>query len=208
MEYQPTPPPRLDVFPIGGSVEHRPASGRRAVLVAAVVLLAVGGVAAFAFLSQGSSGGFPDSALGYQRLRDSQSEQVEAAMADIRIGEIEIRTALYGEGGEPRLLAATYENYPEGANAESIIQGVAAGAEASGGTLDEASLQVSESNGYRFACMSGGGPGFLVPGGPSQQGVMCVFQGELVGVMVTTHTRNSVLGLMDVRAFVEAYEAA
>ena len=56
--------------------------------------------------------------------------------------------------------------------------------------------------------MSGGGPGFLIPGGPIRQGVLCVFQGELVGVVVTTHTGNPTLGLEDVRAFAEALEAA
>jgi hypothetical protein len=56
--------------------------------------------------------------------------------------------------------------------------------------------------------MSGGGPGFLIPGGPSRQGVLCVFQGELVGVLVTTHTENPTRGLADVRAFVDALKAA
>jgi hypothetical protein len=35
-----------------------------------------------------------------------------------------------------------------------------------------------------------------------------VFQGELVGVLVTTHTEDPTVGLSDVRAFVEALEAA
>jgi hypothetical protein len=105
-------------------------------------------------------------------------------------------------------LAAVYDNYPSGIAVEEIMRGAAGGAETSGGEVDQASMQVSEANGYSFACMSGGGPGFLVPGGPSQQGVMCVFQGEQVGVVVTTHTQEPTLGLSDVQTFVEALEEA
>jgi hypothetical protein len=129
-------------------------------------------------------------------------------MEDVRIGEIEIRVAVYGEGDEPRLLAAIYDNYPERVEVEAIIEGAASGAEASGGEVDQRSLQVSESDGYRFACMSGGGPGFLVPGGPSEDGVLCVFVGDTVGLIVTTHTTEPVVGLVDVRSFVEAYGSA
>ena len=206
MEPPPTPPPRPDAFPIESPVEERPSSGRRGVLIAVVVLLAVGAVALVAFLS-GSGDGFPEAALGYERLHDEQADQVESAMEAIRIGDIEISTALYGEGGQPRLLAATYENYPEIADAESIIQGAAAGAESTGGTVDESSLEISTADGYTYACMSGGGTGFLVPGGRSQEGVVCVFDGELVGIIVSTRTTNPVAGLADVQAFVEAYEA-
>ena len=35
--------------------------------------------------------------------------------------------------------------------------------------------------------MTGGGTGFLVPGGASQEGVICVFDGELVGIVVDAH---------------------
>jgi hypothetical protein len=37
---------------------------------------------------------------------------------------------------------------------------------------------------------------------------MCVFQGEQVGVVVTTHTQEPTLGLSDVQTFVEALEEA
>jgi hypothetical protein len=183
-------------------------SGRMLVLIAAVVLAVTGIGAVIAFVSQGSSSDFPDSVLGYERLRGGVAERVERSMESIRIGEIEILAALYGERDEPRLLAAIYEHYPDGVEIEAIIQGAAGGAAASGGTVDQGSLQISDSNGVRFACMSGGGPGFLVPGGPSEEGVLCAFTGDRVGLMVTTHTTEPVLGLMDVRTFVEAYEAA
>ena len=129
-------------------------------------------------------------------------------MESIRIGEIEIKAALYGEGSEPRLLAAIYEHYPEDVEIEAIIQGAAGGAAASGGRIDQASLQVVESNGAQFACMSGGGPGFLVPGGPSEEGVLCAFSGDPIGLMVTTNTTEPLQGLMDVQAFVGAYEGS
>ena len=206
MDLPPATPPRPDAFPIESPVEERASSGRRGVLIAGIVLLAVGAVAIVAFLS-GSGDGFPDAALGYERMHDEQADRVESAMEAIRIGDIEISTALYGEGGEPRLLAATYANYPEIADAESIIQGAAAGAESTGGTVDESSLETSTAEGYTYACMRGGGTGFLVPGGPSQEGVVCVFDGELVGIVISTRTTDPVAGLADVRSFVEAYEA-
>jgi hypothetical protein len=140
-------------------------------------------------------------------MHDEQADRVESAMEAIRIGEVEISTALYGEGGEPHLLAATYANFPEIADAGTIIQGAAAGAESTGGTVDESSLQTSAGDGYTYACMRGGGSGFLVPGGPSQEGVLCAFEGDLVGIIVTTRTTEPIAGLVDVRSFVEAYEA-
>jgi hypothetical protein len=206
MDLPPAPPPRPDASPIETPVDAHPSSGRRGLSIAGIALLAVAAVALAAYLS-GSRDGFPEAALGYERMNDEQADRVESSMEAIRIGEIEISAALYGEGGEPRLLAATYENYPEIADAESIIQGAAAGAESSGGTVDEASLETSEADGYTYACMRGGGPGFLVPGGPSHEGVLCVFDGELVGVVVSTRTTDPVAGLADVRAFVDAYEA-
>ncbi|MGH2640236.1 MAG: hypothetical protein ACRDGO_00900 [Actinomycetota bacterium] len=200
------PPPRPDrSMPPGGPIPSRPRSGRGPVLVVAVLLLAV---ALVIFLKPGGSDGFPDSALGYERLHDEDAQRAERAIEDIEIGDVEIRGAVYGRGDEPQLFAALYGNYPAGLDAEAIMQGAAGGAEASGGEVDQGSLQAAGSGGYSFACMSGGGPGVLIPGGPSRQGVLCVFQGELVGVLVTTHTGNPTLGLADVRAFVEALEAA
>ena len=195
-------------MPPGGPVASRPRSGRGPVLVVAILLLAVGAVALVVALTQGGSDGFPDTALGYERLHDEGAERAESAVEDIEIGDVEIRGAVYGNGVEPELFAALYENYPAGVETEAIMQGAAGGAEASGGVVDQESVQSAESGGYSFACMSGGGPGFLIPGGPSRQGVLCVFQGELVGVLVTTHTEDPTLGLADVRAFVEALEAA
>jgi hypothetical protein len=192
-------------MPPGGPVPSRPRSGRGPVLVVAILLLAVAFVI---FLTRGGSDGFPDAALGYERLHNEDAERAESAVEDVKIGDVEIRGAVYGSGDEPELFAALYENYPAGVEAEAIMQGAAGGAEASGGEVDQESMQSAESGGYSFACMSGGGPGFLIPGGPSRQGVLCVFQGELVGVLVTTHTENPILGLADVRAFVEALEAA
>ena len=207
MDLSPPPPPRPDGVPIESPVEPRAGSGRRGVLIAALVLLAVGAVAAVAYVS-GSGDGFPDSALGLERLQDEQAERAESAMEAIRIGDIEISVAVYGLGGEPQLLAATYANYPEAAKAEAIIRGAAAGAEAQGGTVDESSLQTSEVDGTAYACMQGSGPGFLIPGGPSDEGVMCVFRGDLVGLLVSTRTTEPNAGLADVRAFVEALEGA
>jgi len=184
-------------MPSGGPVPTRPRSGRGPVLVVATLLLLAGIGALIVYLTQRGSDGFPGGA-----------ERAERAVEDIRIGDVEISAALYGTAGSPELFAALYDNYPSGVAAETIIQGAANGAEATGGNIDQESLQVSESNGYSFACMSGGGPGFLVPGGPSEQGVMCVFQGELVGVTVTTRTQEPTVGLSDVQAFVEALEAA
>jgi hypothetical protein len=192
-------------MPPGGPVPSQPRSGRGPVLVFAILLLAV---ALVVFLTRGGSDGFPDSALGYERLHDEDAERAESAVEDIEIGDVEIRGAVYGSGGEPELFAALYENYPAGVEAEAIMQGAAGGAEASGGEVDQESLRSAGSGGYSFACMSGGGPGFLIPGGPNRRGVLCVFQGELVGVLVSTHTENPTLGLADVRAFVEALEAA
>jgi hypothetical protein len=205
MDLPPAPPPRPDAVPVESPFEERRSSGRRGVLIAAIALLAVGAIALVAFLS-GSGDGFPDEALGYERMHDAQADRVESAMEAIRIGEIEISTALYGEDGDPRLLAATYENFPEIADAGSIIQGAAAGAESTGGTVDESTLQTSTGDGYTYACMRGGGTGFLIPGGPPQEGVLCVFEGEVVGIIVTTRTTEPIAGLADVRAFVEAYE--
>jgi hypothetical protein len=206
------PPPRPDASPWGASVSSPapipPRSGRGPVLVVAIVLLLVAAGALVVFLTQRGSDGFPDQALGYERLHTDAAERAERAVEDIRIGEIEIRVALYGIGEDPQLFAAVYDNYPGGIAVEEIMRGAADGAETSGGEVDQASMQVSEANGYSFACMSGGGPGFLVPGGPSQQGVMCVFQGEQVGVVVTTHTQEPTLGLSDVQTFVEALEEA
>jgi hypothetical protein len=206
MDLSPVPPPRPDAVPIESPVEPRTSTGRRGVLIAMIALLAVGIIAVVAYLSSAGDG-FPDAALGLERMEDEQAERVESVMEAIRIGDVEISAALYGRGGEPRLLAATYSNYPEPANAEAIIQGAAAGAEAQGGTVDESSLQMSEVDGYTYACMRGGGPGFLVPFGPSDEGVICVFEGDLVGVVVSTRTTEPIAGLADVRAFVEAYEA-
>jgi hypothetical protein len=200
------PPPRPDrSMPPGGQVPSRPHSGRGPVLVVAILLLAV---ALVIFLMRAGSDGFPDSALGYERLHSEDADRAERAVEDIRVGDVEIRGAVYGSGDEPELFAALYENYPAGVEAETIIQGAASGAETSGGAVDQGSLRSAASGGYSFACMSGGGPGFLIPGGPSRQGVLCVFQGELVGVLVTTHTEDPTLGLAAVRAFVEALEAA
>ncbi|MCD6021685.1 MAG: hypothetical protein K0R20_1395 [Actinomycetia bacterium] len=192
-------------MPPGGQVPSRPRSGRGPVLVVAILLLAV---ALVIFLMRAGSDGFPDSALGYERLHSEDADRAERAVEDIRVGDVEIRGAVYGSGDEPELFAALYENYPAGVEAETIIQGAASGAETSGGAVDQGSLRSAASGGYSFACMSGGGPGFLIPGGPSRQGVLCVFQGELVGVLVTTHTEDPTLGLAAVRAFVEALEAA
>lgn len=191
-------------MPPGGPVPSRPRSGRGPVLVVAILLAA----ALVIFLMRSGSDGFPDSALGYERLHNEDAERAERAIEGTEIGDVEIRGAVYGTGDEPQLFAALYENYPAGLDAEAIVQGAAGGAEATGGEVDQGSLRSARSGGYSFACMSGGGPGFLIPGGPSRQGVLCVFQGELVGVLVTTHTGNPALGLEDKRAFVEALEAA
>jgi hypothetical protein len=213
------PPPRPDAPAPWGSptpwgaqqpthATPPPRSGRRSVLVVAIVLLLVGAGALIVFLAQRGTDGFPDRVLGYERLRTDEADRVEGAMEGIEIGEIEIRVAVYGSGGEPTLLAALYDNYPAGVDVETIIQGAASGAEASGGDVDQDSLQVSDSNGYSYACMSGGGPGFLVPGGSNQQGVLCVFHGENVGLIVTTHSQEPTLGLSDARTFVDALEEA
>lgn len=192
-------------MPPGGPVASRPRSGRGPVLVVAILLLAA---ALVIFLMRSRSDGFPDSALGYERLHNEDAERAERAIEGIEIGDVEIRGAVYGTGDEPQLFAALYENYPTGLDAEAIVQGAADGAEATGGEVDQGSSRSARSGGYSFACMSGGGPGFLIPGDPSRQGVLCVFQGEVVGVLVTTHTGNPALGLEDARAFVEALEAA
>ena len=176
--------------------------------MAAILLLVVGGVALVVFLTQRGSDDFPDTVLGYERLHGEAADRAERAVEDVRIADIEIRAAVYGIGDQPHLFAAVYDNYPEGVDIEAIVQGAAGGAEATGGEIDQGSLQTSEAGGYAFACMTGGGPGFLTPGGPAEQGVMCVFKGEQVGVIVTTHAQDAVLGLTDVRAFVEALEAA
>ena len=207
MDLPPAPPPRPDGFAIESPVEPRTGSGRRGVLIAGLVLLAVGAVAVVAYVS-GSGDGFPDAALGLERMRDEQAQRVESAMEAIRIGDIEIDAALYGLGGEPQVLAVTYSDYPEGANAETIMNGAAAGAEAQGGTVDESSLQTSDFDGYTLACMRGAGPGFLVPAGPSDEGVLCVFDGDRVGLVVSTRTTEPIAGLADLRAFVESLEAA
>jgi hypothetical protein len=209
----PIPPPRPDEatspWPAAPPplVDVPSRSGRKGVLVAAVVLVAVGAVSAVAYLSGSRGGGFPETVLGYERIHGGEADRVESAVGSIRLGEIEIRAALYGDAGEPRLLAATYGNYPPEASFDGIVQGAAAGAEASGGTVDEASLQTIEADGYRLGCLRGEGPGFLVPGGPIERGVLCVFQGEHTGVLITTHTTEPTLGLAEVRSFVEAYEA-
>jgi hypothetical protein len=211
------PPPRPDASAPWGAATPwgtptptpvSPRTGRGAVLVVAIVLLLVGVGALILFFTQGGSDDFPDRVLGYERLHNDVADRAERAMEGIEIGEIEIRVALYGSGDQPQLLAALYDNYPAGVEVDAIIQGAAAGAEASGGDVDQESLQVIDSNGYSFACMSGGGPGFLVPGGASQHGVLCVFLGEHVGLIVTTHTREPFLGLSDAQAFIDALEAA
>jgi hypothetical protein len=209
VDLPPAPPPQGPSagIPTGTPFDERSARGRRLVLVAAILLLALAGVALALYLTARRDA-FPSVVLGYERLSGEQADRVEAAMESIRIGDIEIRAALYGEDGRPRLLAATYGNYPEAADVRAIMQGAAAGAEASGGRIDEASLQISRSGGSAFACVRGRGPGFLVPGGPSERGVMCVFDGDPVGVLVTTHTTDPMIGLIDVREFVEAYRTA
>lgn len=223
MDLPPVPPPRPDApgpvahgsvahgpvgtGPPGITTEARPRSGRWVVLAAAFVI-AVASVVAVSFVLADGDDRFPDSVLGFERLRGESAEGAEEAMEGIRIGQIEIRAAVYGTGEIPRLVAAIYENYPAGVDVNAIIRGAAGGAEASGGRVNERSLRLAEGAGYRFACMSGGGPGFLVPGGPSERGVLCVFEGEAVGIVVSTHTRRAVMGLRDVRAFVEALGTA
>ena len=208
MERPPVPPPRPDVQGVPDApIEPRPRSGRWLVLVAAALVAVVGVIAVVAALA-GRGDGFPDAVLGFERLGGESAESAEEAMEGIRIGGIEVRAAVYGIGVSPRMVAAIYENYPEGVDVEAIIQGAAGGAEASGGRVNERSVQLSEGAGYRFACMSGGGPGFLVPGGPSERGVLCVFEGEAVGIVISTHTREPVIGLRGVRAFVEALGTA
>jgi hypothetical protein len=208
MELPPVPPPRPDApGPPDAAIEPRRGSGRWPVLVAAAVVAVVGVIAVVTPLA-GRGDGFPDAVLGFERLRGGSAESAEEAMEGIRIGQIEVSAAVYGIGETPRMVAAIYENYPEGVDVEAIIQGAAGGAEVSGGRVNERSLQLSEGAGYRFACMSGGGPGFLVPGGPSERGVLCVFEGEAVGIVISTHTRAPVIGLRGVRAFVEALGSA
>jgi hypothetical protein len=206
------PPPRPDAPSPWGSPTPTPAatpprSGRGPVLAVAIVLLVIGVGALIVFLTR-EDDGFPDQVLGYERLRTDDADRAERTVEGVEVGDIEIRVAVYGTGDVPQLLAALYDNYPEGVDVQAIIQGAAGGAEATGGDVDQESIQVSESNGYSYACMSGGGPGFLVPGGPSQAGVLCVFQGEHVGVIVTTHTQEATLGLLDAQTFVDALEAA
>lgn len=208
MDLPPAPPAWTEPPPpIGAPVETPSSSGRRLVLIAAIILAAVGAVAIVAFLSSDGDA-FPESVLGYERLRGDVAERAQRATEGVRIGEIEIRVAVYGKAGRPKLLAATYENYPEGVDVRTIILGAARGAEAFGGTVDEDSIQISGSDGYGYACMRGQGPGFLIPGGPDEQGVMCVFSGATVGLITTTHTTDPVVGLIDVRSFVEASEVA
>jgi len=177
------------------------------VLVVAILLLVVGAVSLFLFLrSRGD--GFPDEVLGYQRLRGGAAKQAEDFFESIEIGELRIRAAVYTDGTAPRLVAVLYDNYPAAVSATQLIQGASTGMEGSGGLVDESTLQTIESGGYQYACVEAGGPGFLVPGGANEEGVLCVFSGETVGLVITTHANVATLGLQDVQAFVEAFRSA
>jgi hypothetical protein len=87
--------------------ERRARSGRGPILTLAVV----GAGAFFAYLARDSGNTFPEAASGTSAF---VVERVETAMEGVWIGEIEIRVAVYGNGGEPRLLAAIYGGYPKG----------------------------------------------------------------------------------------------
>ena len=119
-------------------------------------------------------------------------------MEAIRIGDIEISTALYGEGGDPPPRRDLRE-LPGDRRRGVDHPGGGRGGGSTGGSVDESSLETSTADGYTYACMAGGGTGFLVPGGPTQEGVVCVFDGELVGIVISTHTTDPVAGLADVR---------
>jgi GNAT superfamily N-acetyltransferase len=125
MERPPVPPPRPDVQGVPDApIEPRP---RRWLVLVAALVAVVGVVAVVATLA-GRGDGFPDAVLGFERLRGGSAERAEEAMEGIRIGRIEVRAAVYGIGVSPRMVAAIYENYPEGVDVEAIIQGAAGGA--------------------------------------------------------------------------------
>lgn len=184
-----------------------PPSGRRAVLIAAIVFAVVGIVALVAFLV-GRGDGFPAEVLGYERLRGGQGAAAEDVMENIEIGDLEITAAVYGEADTPRLVAVLYGNYPSNVDIHTIVRGMTQGMEACGGSVDEASLEVAAGDGHELACVEAGGPGFLVPNGRSEDGVACVFHGETTGLVLTTHSSIANRGLQDVRAFLDAYLAA
>ena len=173
----------------------------------AIVLLAVAAVAVLLFLRTRGDG-FPDEVLGYERLRGGAAKTAEEFFESIEIGELRIRAAVYTDGTAPRLIAVIYENYPAAVNAPQLIQGASSGMEGSGGAVEEASMETIEVDGYEYACVEAGGPGFLVPGGITEEGVLCVFTGETVGLVITTHSNVATLGLQDVQAFVGAFRSA
>jgi hypothetical protein len=204
------PPPRPDTSPWGapasGPAPIPPRSGRGPVLVVAILLLLVGAGAVIVFLTQRGDG-FPDSILGYGRLRGGAAETAEQFFESIRIGDLRIRAAVYTDGRAPRLVAVIYDNYPEGVDVSTLIRGASSGMEGSGGSVDDSSIQTAEGAGSRYACVEAGGPGFIVPGGAAEDGVLCVFTGDDVGLVITTHSATAIGGLQDVRAFDDAFPA-
>jgi hypothetical protein len=176
-------------------------------VIAAAIVGALA-VATVVVIAETGGDGFPDDVLGYERLHGGEADRAEQVMEGIRVGDLEISAAVYGEGDTARLVAVIYGNYPRNVQIGSIVDGMSTGMESSGGTVDQASLETAHGGGYRFACVEASGPGLLVPGGPSEDGVACVFSGEATGLVITTHSTISITGLQDVRAFVDAYRAA
>ena len=202
MDLPPEPAPASELPPPPPSRTRR----RTVAIAVAILGVIVVGVVVAIIVSRGD--GFPDRVLGYQRLHGGAAERAERVMESIRIDDLELNAAVYGEGGTPRLVAVIYGNYPAGVDIDVIVDGMARGMKRSGGRVEKGSLEKTGGPGNRFACVEASGPGLLVPGGPDEAGVACVFQGASTGLVITTHSSRSDSGLRDARAFYDAYRSA
>jgi hypothetical protein len=154
-------------------------------VVAGAVVLVVAAAAAFTFLRGG--GGLPDELAGLPRSNSEIATQLEEALSGIEIMGVSFDVGFYGDGLEPQIVLMVFEGLPDelaSAPSDMFFEGFASGfASTSGGATVGFDAAVQRTaDGVDYMCAPVEGP---------ESGVVCLFRGEGVGMLVTQTTTDA-----------------
>jgi hypothetical protein len=171
------------------------------VAILAFSALVVGGVVLFV-TSRGQ--GFPDQLGGYDRNRSDAVREIEDALGSIEVMGVTMDVAVYGSDVNPAVILFTIEGVPSefgdmGSDAffSSFMEGFQGGYPGSG-EFDPSSVVQRSVDGVDYFCAAMG----VVSAAGAQPTAICVFRGEVVGMLMVTTTSSPATAL---RLSEEAY---
>ena len=150
------------------------------VIVVGLVLVAV--VGALALNRKG--GGFPDSLGGQPRLTTDAAKQLERSFSNTKIQGTTFEAAVYGSGGQPQDILVLIHGLPsqiQQMSGDEFFSGL--GSSFAGGFSGPGGGPVDLTSGAR-ATVGGVDHACAAVTGSSGGGVICVFKGKTVGIVI------------------------